>query len=265
VLAVAGALRDLILQDGDLVQQVVAAAERQSAAGDKELPGKIAEAERAIATLSSRYKDLMDMCGVGTDQDRAETKSKMAATLQERANRQTQLGQFREMIGKSRKVITPEEVKVTLERFVELFQKAAAGELGDDLRYEAAEDFRSLVGGKIEVHFDRRAGRKRPVARGVFIPAIVEATCEKLGLADGDDAATKAAVEVWLRPPPRVDAMADQVRRMYEVEGLGFRKIGEVLGCGSGNACLAYKRAYETLGLPLPPRRTNLGRPRKVG
>ena len=95
--------------------------------------------------------------------------------------------------------------------------------------------------------------------------AMKKTACGKLGLCvDEGGVMAAAAVEVWLRPPPRIDAIAEQARRMYDVEGLGFRKIGEMLGCGSGNACLAYQRAYEVLGLPLPERRTNSGRPRKT-
>jgi hypothetical protein len=92
--------------------------------------------------------------------------------------------------------------------------------------------------------------------RGRFVPRLLQAVVDALGLPnDAIIEIMPAEVEVWLRVPPRLEAIAEEVRRLYEQEGLGFRLIGKKLGLGCGYIYQAYLRYYGMRGLPVPPRR----------
>jgi hypothetical protein len=58
------------------------------------------------------------------------------------------------------------------------------------------------------------------------------------------------------------DAIATIDQTLGDIAQKLEAKYDEVIG--SGNVCLAYQRWYEIRGLPLPPGRTNMGRPRKA-
>jgi DNA invertase Pin-like site-specific DNA recombinase len=263
--AVAAKLEELLSHDQELLDQCAKSAIARDGKGDEECRAQIAEEQRQIEKLGRKIDLLVEIASENTAGNREEEKAKIRLAKQERAGHQMRLAQLMACEQADRKVLTVEEVRAVLAEFRSLLERTGSGEAGPEVVYKAAEAFRALTDGRIMVHFDPRLGRKRTVARGVFVPALLKTVQQKLGLRPAMDGLTASSVEVWLRKPPQLDAMAEQVRQMYEVEKLGFREIGDRLGCGSGNACLAYRRAYEMRGLPLPERRTNLGRPRKAG
>ena len=118
--------------------------------------------------------------------------------------------------------------------------------------YKAASVFHRLVGGRVVVIAEPRPGRKRPAVRGRFTPSVFRTTLDAVGA----DAVPDELLEVegTLRREPRLDAIAPEVRRLYEEEQLGFRAIAKKLGIGCGNAYASYLRYFEMRGLPAPPR-----------
>jgi hypothetical protein len=164
----------------------------------------------------------------------------------------------------SKRIVSAEEVRSELADMTGMLEAASTGEPGGDAVYTAATILRQLVGGCITVSFTARPGRKRTVAKATFVPEVLKVAKKRLGILGSEGSRENSEqVTVWLREPPRVDRIADEVRRLYEIEHLGFREIGIRLECGSGNACLAYRRSYEMRGLPVPPARGRAGRPRK--
>jgi site-specific DNA recombinase len=159
-------------------------------------------------------------------------------------------------------------VRAILTDLTQLLQDAAAGRLGDDALYRAVAVFRQLTGSRIWVHVERRPGRKRTTARGVFRPEVL-ATVQREGdvpaVGGGEPA---AEVSVWLRPPPRLDLLAERVHQLLDVEGLTYREAADLLQeeghvVSVGNLWDSYRRYYAMQGLPAPRRPYNGGRPRR--
>jgi hypothetical protein len=152
--------------------------------------------------------------------------------------------------------------------FTTLLEDAANGKLGPDVVYKAASIFRRLVGGRIWVHVERRPGRKQTNIRGVFQPHLLQAIKATAGLHGTTDDLLPEEVEVWLRKPPRLDALAERVHELMDNQGLSYRDVAKVLQAegtkvNSGNVWYSYRRYYEMRGLLVPKRPYNNGRPRK--
>ena len=195
----------------------------------------------------------MELAGAGTDADRADVKRKTQAEMAERAGLQLELTRLKAGAA-ARPPVTPEAVRERLAEFGGVLEEAAEGRLGEEAVYKAVDVFTRLVGGRVVVESDARAGRKKCTVRGRFTPRLLDVVAGALGFALPPAADTKEVV-VWLREPPRLDAVAPEVRRLYEDEGLGFRAIAKRLGIGCGNVYASYLRYYELQGLPVPDRR----------
>jgi hypothetical protein len=247
VSAVCAKLADVVCGDQSIVHAVVAAVERLAAAGSETRAQRVVDLQRAIQSRTNRINDLTELAGEGSDADRAALKVKVRAALTERAELQLELTRTQQQAVRPPK-IKPDDVRRLLSDFGTLLQDGASGKLGSDAVFRAADLFRRLVGGRVEVVVEIRPGRKRGIVRGKFVPAALASLKEK-----GDGHC--GAVEVWLRPPPRLDALADEIRRLYEEEGFGFRRIAQTLGIGCGNVYQSYMRYYEMRNLPVPPRR----------
>jgi DNA invertase Pin-like site-specific DNA recombinase len=265
VAAVCESLAGLLAADENLVKQVVEAAGRLNARGDDEVDAERAKLAQRIQILSRRIEDLTAMAGQGSEEDRAEMMLKVRSVQVERAAEKSALAKLERATPV--RPVTESEIRQTLADFGKLLRDAGAGELGPDAVYKCAAVVRRLVNGRVWVHADRRPSRKRCTVRGVFTPNLLGAVAEAVGFSAPSAASTStpATVEVWLRRPPKLDALAPEVRRLYEDEVLGFQEIGARLGISSGNAWLSYKRYYEMAGLPMPPRRPLNYRPRKAG
>jgi hypothetical protein len=252
--AVSARLAELIGQDQDLLQRVMDATRRQDARAEGAGADAIADLERKIRVLTNRITDLADLAGEGSDEDRTELKARVRAAQAERAGLQLEITRLRQDTT-ARRTLTKEDVRAGLGSVGAVIQSAASGQLGADAVYQAAEVFRRLVGGRVWVHAEQRAGRSRSVVRGRFTPALLNVVSEACGIEGVSTCAAETQIEVWLRQPPRLEEMAAEVRRLYEEEGLGFRAIAKRLGIGCGNVYSSYRRYYEMRGLPVPPRR----------
>jgi hypothetical protein len=149
-----------------------------------------------------------------------------------------------------------------------LLTDAAAGVLGDDAVYQALAVFRRLTGGHIRVHVERRKGRKRTNVRGVFRADVLRAVKEHDGQLDAGIGQLSEEVSVWLRKPPRLDAIAERVHELIDIEGLSYRDAAKQLrtvghNVNSGNVWYSYRRWYEMQGLPVPKLEYNNGHRRK--
>jgi DNA invertase Pin-like site-specific DNA recombinase len=254
VAAVCAKLTELLGQDRDLVDKIVANGQRLDAQGEGDAAEKAAELERKIRSRTNRIEDLTELAGEGSEKDRAEVKAKIRTARAERTGFQLELTRL-QGASTARKPVTADAVRQVLSGFHALLEDAAAGRLGPEAVYKAADVFRRLVGGRVNVHVEERTGRKRGVVRGRFIPRLLAVAAEAAGVPPTSPDVAGPEIDVWLRGEPRLDAIAAEVRRLYEDDDLGFRAIAKVLGIGCGNVYQSYIRYYEMRGLPVPPRR----------
>lgn len=151
-----------------------------------------------------------------------------------------------------------EQIRERLQETSTLLCDAAAGDFGDTAVYKALAVFRSLTDGQVWVHVERRANRKRTNVRGTFRPQLFR----------GIVFTTLPSVTVWLRQPPRMDAIAERVHELIDMERLSHRETAKQLrregyAVNSGNVWYSYKRWYEMQGIEPPKVPYNNGKRRR--
>ena len=268
VRAICTKLRDMISQDADLIERTICRARELEAQGDEHLQNDISTLERKVASLTNKINDLFELAGQGNDNDRKEVMSKVRATQAERSTAQHEFARLRRALDTTTATIAPDVVRKTLAEFAGLLENAAAGNLGPDAVFKAVAVFRTLVGGRVWVHVERRAGRKHTNARGVFRPDLIGAVRDAAGQPDAESTEPASEVSVWLREPPVRDQVAPRIHQLIDVEGHSYRSAAKVLQAeghkmNSGVVWQVYRRYYEMIGEPVPKRPYNNGRKRK--
>jgi hypothetical protein len=269
VRAVCEKLCELIQQDAELIEQTICRAQKIDSRGDDQLRGEISTLERKIAALSSKISHLYELAGQGNDDDRKEVMAKVRAAQTERSTVRHELSRLQQTLSNATATITPKTVRQTLANFTSLMENAAAGKLGHTAIYKAVAVFRTLVGGRVMVHVERRAGRKRTNIRGVFRPHAVGAVRDATRQANTEAAELTAEVSLWLRKPPLRDRLAPRVHQLIDLDGHSYRSAAKVLqaeghNINSGVVWQIYRRHYEMIGEPVPKRPYNNGNKRKT-
>ena len=246
----------LINQDAELIQSIICRVHERNSPGDEELQTAVAKLERRIATLSNRISDFYQMAGEGNDKDRKEVMRHVRSTQAERSSVQHELSQRQQQLTQSTATIQPEAVRESLAGFSELLKDAASGMLSEEAVYKAMAVIRRLVGGRVMIHVERRKGRKRKNARGVFTPQLIRAVADQADLTDRHEPAGEE-VSVWLREPPRLDAIAERAHELIDIERLSHRDTAKRLQkeghkVNSGNVWYSYHRWYEMNGQTPP-------------
>ncbi len=259
VLAVCERLRELFIQDSDLVDQVVGGAVRIDAAGDTCVQDEISQLDKQIAALKNKIEDLMEMAGEGSQQDRDHLKAKVREAQSRKASKEVARSQLLKSLDDQAEPITPDRVRALLDDFTGLLAAGASGELGEDVIFRAAEVFRQLVDGRIWVHVECRAARKRTNVYGVFRPVLVGVLQKTLAVPISDSAAAAAEELVWLRKRPKRDCLAERVHDLIDVQGKSYREVAKILqaegeNINSGVVWQIRRRYYEMMGLPVPKR-----------
>ncbi len=267
VRAVCDKLTELLARDTEIITAVIARARDINAQGDEAITDQLAQLDRKIAALGRKISDLSDLAGNGTDEDRADLKAKVRAAQLERTSKQAERSTLQATIVSESTVVTPEDVRKLLTDLALLLEAGAAGKLGEDMVYRAADIFRQLVGGRISVHVHTRPGRKRTAVVGTFSPLLLKTAAGQLEAVDSSSAATEE-VQVWLREPPRVDVLAPRAHELIDLKNLSFRDAAKVLQAeghkiNSGVLYQLYARYYQMIGKPMPKRPYNNGRPRR--
>ncbi len=262
--AVLVALGALILQNRPLVEDVVARSQEVDGGDEAQLQQQIDAIGRKAAQCSRRIAELSDMLGNEEDADNNMFKAKIRETQAKRATLLAERAQLERHLA-NRASIEPQQVRARLRDLVSLLQSAAQGGLGEDATYQVFSVLRILTGGKIMVEFESRAARKRTVARGWFQLQLFKA----LDVPTAADVSPNGAVEVWLRPPPRRDLLAERVYRLIDVEGLSYEQAAHQLreaglSVTVANVWTAYRRYFEMHQLPVPKLPYNNGQPRKA-
>lgn len=261
-------LTELIKRDAELLHNVVCGVREVDAAGDEQVQADIASLKSRIQVLTSKIDDLEELAGHGSDEDRQRRKARIHAASLDRGKLQVELSHLEKCARVGAKAITSDTIDQILEDFAGLLDAAANGKLGSDLVYRAASVFGRLVGKQIWVHVEKRPGRKQTVVRGVFTPHLLHAVARATETVVPNDCPAAETVEVWFREPPKLDALAERVHQLIDIEGLSqretaarLREEGHKVNCG--NVWYMYRRWYEMQGLPMPKQHYNNGRPRK--
>ena len=262
--------------DTDLIRRILDSFANLGTEDNDQLLRDLAAKERELRQVKQKIGDTEELLGSGTEEDRTRRKALIRAAEQERSGLELEVLELQRRCNGGRRggaPITAAQIEQCLAGLLKLLDDAAAGKLGPEVTGKAVKVFSDLVGGAIFVHAEKRPGRSRSVVRGKYIPSLFRFVRSALGesnvTAVPTDNGSSAQVEIWLRKPPRVDLLADEVHQLYEHEGIGFRLINQRLEAkykqkiGSGNICAAWRRWYEVRGLPLPAPRTSMGRPRR--
>ena len=267
VSAICHQLCKLIDQDAELIEQVVCCAQELDVAGDDRLQTDIAGLERKISAQSSRINDLYELAGQGNDDDRKEVMGRIRAAQSERAAARHELSRLQQTMAATVATMTPEAVRQILAEFDELLMNAAAGILGPETLDKTVMIFRRLVGGRVWVRVEKRPSRKRTNIKGVFQPHLIKGVREVTGQVHLDTESVPQ-VSVWLRQPPRLDAIAERVHELIDIERFSHREAAKQLqveghNVNSGNVWYSYRRWYEMQGLPVPRLPYNNGNDRE--
>ena len=259
VCAICTRLGELLLQDSDLVDRVVNGAVRLDAAGDCSLQDQIAQRERKIAVLNNKIDDLTEMAGVGSAEERARLKDKVREAQLTKASEEVARSQLLNKLQEQAEPITPERARGLLMDLMGLLSAGASGELGEDVIYRAADVFRQLVGGRVLVHVERRAARKRTNVYGAFGPDLLRTLKKALAIAPSESVTAGVEERVWLRKRPKRDCLAERVYQLYDIEKKGYREIATILqaegeNINSGVVWQIRQRYYEMMGWPAPSR-----------
>lgn len=267
VQAICVKLRELLQRDAEMIEQVVCRAQELDATGDDQVRDQVAMLERKIAAHSTRIHDLYEIAGQGEEGDRQEALSHLRAAQAGRAAARHERGRLQQILARTTATITPEAVCEILAEFDRLLTDAAAGELGEDAVHKAVAVFRRLVGSRITVQAEQRPNRKRTNVIGLFRPCLIAGVREAADqIAPTEESPDE--VSVWLRKPPRLDAIAERVHELIDIEQLGHRVAAKRLQLeghqvNSGNVWYSYRRWYEMKGLPVPRLPYNNGQRRK--
>lgn len=268
VRSVCDKLSELFQQDADLIATTIVAAQAIDATGHDGLREQQAQLDRQIGTLTRRIKDLIDVSGTGSDEDRAELKASIRAAQQQRAAHQAERSRLEKRIEGDCDPITPERVRALLSDLSSLLTEAVGGFADSMVVQRAATVFELLVGGRIDVHVETRPGRKRTNVRGSFAPALLQTVQQRISGALGDNSKSSPPVEVWLRKPPQKDRLAATVHQLIDIERHSFRSATTVLQAqghriNSGVVWQIHQRYWEMQGVPAPVMPYNNARPRK--
>jgi hypothetical protein len=258
VVAVCRKLSELHRENPGLVDQVVNRMGELDAGGGEACEAAIARSRSRVEALSRKVEDLSEQAGEGSDEDRARWKAKVRAARADKAVAEAELAALLRA-REGRAALDPERARAVVVELGELLEAGASGRLGGDVVHRAAEAFRLLTGGRVVVHVEPRAGRKETNVRGRFRADLVGAARSLLGQPGSLAPDPGPEVEVWLREPPKKDALAERVHRLVDVEGKSFTEAMNVLvreGVVAGWSLVwqAYQRYYEMTGQP-PPRR----------
>ena len=210
------------------------------------------------------------MSGEGTEADRKETKGRLRAAQSERNAVQSEVNQLQRSVDGTTSTLTVEQIRERLSEMSTLLSVAAAGELGEDAVYKALAVFRSLTGGQIWVRVEQRKNRKRTNVLGTFLPRLVCGFDSSMPCSGESrpETADATPVTVWLRKPPRIDAIAERVRELIDIEGMSHRETAKQLkreghNGNSGNVWYSYRRWYEMKGIEPPAVPYNNGKKRR--
>ena len=254
--AIIAVLRSQILADDELIGRIVAASREFDSRDAGSVEGELAGLERAVKRQDNVIALIEGSAGDVLDDD-ARQRHKQATM--EKARLKSQIATLKERRSQDCRPVTEEEVRAILADFDQLLQAAGENKLRADGRQRALSLIRVLVGGHIEVSFERVFGVRRAFGRGRFKPALLAAINQQRKLY-GDGAPEEEWVEVSFRRLPRYARIAGEVYRLHVEEGVPLSEIGKRFQCTAGHAWGALAYWHESHGLEVSYKREGVKR-----
>lgn len=256
--------------NGSLVAEIAVRASAVDAEGDVRLLAEAEMLRKQIDVLVRRVDVWMGLVADGSPEDQKATVARIRGARLELVPLREQLAHLESRRNRAAVPVTVAEVQAALVELEKLLVDGASGRLGADMVHRAAAAFRLLVGGRIEVHIEKRACRKWTNAYGEFRPQYVCGLPEALG---GGSSATDGSwptARAWLRRRSSREVLGPRVYQLMDVEGLSYRKAAKVLqseghSVKSGVVYQCRQRYYEMLGLPFPTKFKRTKKPPKDG
>lgn len=248
----------------DLVTEIIGAAILKDG-DDSALRAEIDRCERRRQVLTENISGLLDLVGVGTPEDRRETKKRISCARKERQKEDLRLHSFQVELA-HHKAVEPGFVRQQLVDFAQLMEDAGAGVLSEAAVHKAVRVFELLTGGRIVVEAVARPGRQRQALRAHFTMQIAGAVMSAAGCPAAPTAGVP--VTVWIRPLPQFERLADEVHQLVDGEDLSFsaaadklRERNEDIDQYGVERC--YRRYYTLRGQRPPKRAYNNGHRRR--
>lgn len=268
VKSVCDELARLIPQDKALLLEVFGATRVLETAGNPQLQAQFEQLTRRLSVLDRKVRDLHELLGTDSEEDRPETLDLLRAAKAERSQRRVEHDRLKALIAAQHFTVTAEQVENVLSDFKSLLIEGAAGRLGQDVVHRAVQVFRLLTGERIMVLVEPRARRKTANVRGTFTPQLLSAVQQTLGDPRVISPPPMDEVAVWLREPPQVDRLAVLVHELVDVQKLSFSDADRILReqgykLNRGSVSTAYRRYYQMIGQPRPALAYNNGHTRK--
>ena len=199
----------------------------QAAAIQRPDGAEVDRLEKAVARLTRQIDFNMRNPGE-TEEDEKEIADTLRNLRRERKGLQDQLGMIKAAAAEPVRVPTEPEVMSLLDNFLDILQRAATGQLGDD--QDAARDIlETLTGGRIDMY---QQGERTPMhgwLQGRFTVRILDVLVEKLAgvrpTADGEG----IEVIIDFKRPRKTDTDADEAVRLW-VDGSMSKEIAKQLG-----------------------------------
>ena len=266
VKAICRKLTELIARDSQLIEMTLEKSQNLDANVDVHLESKIDQARKRLQLLGNRINDLFDMSGEGSADARKEIKDRLRAAQSERSGVQLELHHLEKAIEGTTSTLSVEQIRDMLSDMSKLLIDAASGDLGKDAVFKVLSVFRSLTGGSIFVHGEKRAARKRKNIIGSFRPRVIQSILTDSNQSNLLDTEPEE-VKIWLREPPRMDAIAERVHHLMDEMGMSYRDAAKQLQqeghhVNSGNTWYSYRRWYEMQGTEPPKLPFNSGEKR---
>ena len=206
-------LAKLIRQDTDLVDKTIAECRAQAAAIQRPDGSEIERLEKAVASVKRKIDFNMRNPGE-TEEDEKEIADTLRSLRRERQSLQDQLGLIKAAAAEPVRVPTIEEVNSLLDRFSDILQGAAAGQLGGD-QDTARDILETLTGGRIDMFQQGERENMQGWLQGRFTIRLLDVLVEKFTgtspVKDGEE----VEIVIDFKRPRKMDADADEAIQLW--------------------------------------------------
>ena len=222
-------LAELIRQEAELVNTIIAECQAQAAAIQRPDGLEIERIEKAITSLTRKIDFNMRNPGE-TEEDEKEIADTLRSLRRERQVLQDQLGAIKAAAVEPVRVPTEEEVGLLINNFSDILQCAAGGQLADG--QETARDIlETLTGGRIDMYQQGERKEVRGWLQGRFRVRLIDVIVEKVTGVRRANGGDGIEVLIDFKRPRKTDSDADKAIALW-LDGDLSMEIADKLGRG---------------------------------
>jgi site-specific DNA recombinase len=241
-------LAKLIRQDTDLVDKTIAECRAQAAAIQRPDGSEIERLEKAVASVKRKIDFNMRNPGE-TEEDEKDTAEALRSLRRERQSLQDQLSLIKSEAAEPVRVPTIEEVNSLLDRFSDILQRAAAGQLGGD-QDTARDILETLTGGRIDMYQQGERREMKGWLQGRFSVRPIDVIVEKIAGIRPAKEGEGVEVAIDFKRPRKTDADADKAIQWW-LDGDLSKEIAVKIGRGQSYVSRLLRIGAERRGTTL--------------